>query len=449
MTSQKQLKAKIRARMARTGERYAVARRHVAGSTAPHASGGEGARNAPAVVDRGWALRGGTDPDAAALTNLLANRGVRGPDGPISEPLVHLAANGIGAGYILWEFAHDDSRHVVLGFVHRWQYMDARLVAAAERLGVEVEWTRTGGAKTAAARLRAELANGTAVVIWPDRFHIRYWHLPAYDGHGGHPVVAYAEVGDRIHVDDRTLAPLTVAGADLDRARSRVGSYQHAMLAVRSSDRQIDGDVLRDAVRDGLRTTAAHLAGTSESFALPAFAKWSRMLLDDRNPKSWPNVFADRRGLFGAVLSVWEGVSPAGMTGGNLRGLFADGLEEAADLLAVPGLAVEAEHWREIAALWHGLADVAAPADVPEVARARELTAAVSGAVAEGDEGAVDREVASVELWDLRDSYASAPPWEPDRDRMIMRALSERLAGIVAAERSAVDRLRVAVEPLH
>jgi hypothetical protein len=34
------------------------------------------------VVDAGWTLRGGTDPDAAALANVLAHRGVTGPDGP-------------------------------------------------------------------------------------------------------------------------------------------------------------------------------------------------------------------------------------------------------------------------------------------------------------------------------------------------------------------------------
>ena len=270
MTSQKQLKTKIRARMAKTGERYVVARRHVAGAGRP---GAPGAGPKQPVTDRGWTLHSGTDPDAAALTNLLANRGVVGPDGPIPESVVHLAANGLGAGYILWEFARDDSRHVVLGFAHRWQYLPDRLTAAAERLGLEIEWSRTGGAKAAAASLRTELAGGDAVVIWPDRFHLGYWHLPAWlDGHGGHPVIAYAEDGDRIHIDDRTLAPLTVRGDDLDRARSRVGSYEHAMLAVRSSDQQIDGDVLRAAVREGIRTTADHLGAKSTSFALPAFA---------------------------------------------------------------------------------------------------------------------------------------------------------------------------------
>jgi hypothetical protein len=74
------------------------------------------------------------------------------------------------------------------------------------------------------------------------------------------------------------------------------------------------------------------------------------LLVDARATKGWPTVFADRRGLLGALASVWEAVEPAGMTGGHLRGLFADGLEQAAVLLDEPALAAEAPRWREIAA---------------------------------------------------------------------------------------------------
>ncbi len=91
MTRNKQLKARVRARMARTGERYATARAHVLGA----AGGG-----AP-VVDAGWTLRGGTDPDTAALANVLAHRGVTGPAGPLTEPLLFVIGGGPGAGYIL------------------------------------------------------------------------------------------------------------------------------------------------------------------------------------------------------------------------------------------------------------------------------------------------------------------------------------------------------------
>jgi hypothetical protein len=433
MTRTKQLKARVRARMARTGERYAVARAHVVGA----AHGEESA-----VVDLGWALRGGTDPDTAALANVLAHRGVTGPDGPLSEPLLLVAGGGLGAGYILWEFTHDDSRIVTLGFTHSWQYFDRRLATTVDRLGLDAAWSRTSGTARAATQLADALAAGDPAIVWPDRFHVGYWNLPDFlDGQGGHPVVAYAVSGGRVHVDDRTLAPLTVATADLDRARARVGSYQNAMLVVRSADAVVPADRMRTAVLAGLRATVDQLGGTSTSFALPAWRKWSRLLVDPRAAKGWPTVFADRRGLLRALAGVWEAVEPAGMDGGHLRGLFADGLEEAAGVLAEPGFAAEAQRWREIAEQWHALAETALPDDVPAIARLRDLTATVTGAVAEGDVGAAERAAAAEELWQLRAEHADTPPLDDERVTTVLTGMSEHLRGIHAAETAAVRRL--------
>jgi hypothetical protein len=434
MTVAKQLKARIRARMARTGERYSVARAHVLGTSAPGP-----------VVDLGWTLRGGTDPEAASLANVLAHRGVTGPDGPLDEPLLHVVG-GLGAGYILWEFAHDDSRIVTLGFTHSWQYFDRRLAATVDRLGLDAAWSHTGGAARAAAELESTLAAGDPAIIWPDRFHLGYWHLPEFlDGHGGHPVVAYAASNGRVHVDDRTLAPLTVPVADVDRARARVGSFKNAMLVVQSRDTAVPAERLRAAVRSGLAATVDQLGGTSTSFALPAWRKWSRLLVDPKAAKGWPTVFADRRGLLRALAGVWEAVEPAGMTGGHLRGLFADGLDEAAAILDEPALTAEAQRWREIADHWHDLAETALPADVPEIVRLRELTATVTGAVAEGNAAATERAEAAEELWALRGEHADAPALSEEQVAAILAAMSEHLAGIHAAETAAVQSLGAVV----
>jgi hypothetical protein len=417
--------------MARTGERYSVARAQVLGP----------ADHAP-VVDAGWTLRGGTDPDAAALANVLAHRGVTGADGSLSEPLLLVIGSGLGAGYILWEFAHDESRVVVLGFTHSWQYFDRRLATTVDRLGLDVAWSRTGGAVRAADALASTLAAGTPAILWPDRYHLGFWNLPSFlDGHGGHPVVAYATTDGRVHVDDRTLAPLTIPVADLDRARARVGSYRNSMLVVRSRDTTVPADRLRDAVRAGLAATIDQLGGTSTSFALPAWRKWSKLLVDPRAAKGWPTVFADRRGLLRALAGVWEAIEPAGMTGGHLRGLFADGLDRSAAVLDEPTLAAQAERWREIADRWHTLADTALPDDVPAIARLRELTAAITAGVVEGDAAADARAAAAEELWALRTAHADAPPLSPDDVTELLRSMSEQIVGIVDAESAAVRQL--------
>ncbi|GAA3131888.1 hypothetical protein GCM10010466_23120 [Planomonospora alba] len=447
MTSKKQLKIRIRARMAKTGESYTAARRHVVDRP-------------EARTDGGWTFRGGRHPGSAAIAAVLAARGV-----VIGEPLVFLAGGGIGAGYILWEFKHDDSRHLVLGFRNQWQYHDRWMAKTLDRLGVGFTAHTTSGAKGAAARLARELDAGRPCIVLPDRYRVGYWGLPAtLDGHGGHPVVVYRRDGGDVLVDDRGAAPIRVPQARMDAARARVPSYRNVMHVLEPAG--IGADRLASAALEGLRDAAEHLGAASESFSLPAWRKWSRMLVDRRNAKGWPKVFADGRGLAGALLSMWEAVEPVGMDGGNLRDLFADALEEAGALLDLP-LAGLAGEFRRIHGLWHGLAEAALPLEVQEFARMRALTAqiresllaegvaagdatdsAAGGAAPEDGSGtaggapqdAADAPAGAAELRELRAAVDRASPVQ-DQEALFAE-LGGRLAEIHRAETEAVAALR-------
>ena len=70
-----------------------------------------------AVVDAGWTLRGGSDPDASALANLWPTPAWSAPTAIVGE-LILLVTGGLGAGYILWQFERHDSRIVTLGFTN-------------------------------------------------------------------------------------------------------------------------------------------------------------------------------------------------------------------------------------------------------------------------------------------------------------------------------------------
>lgn len=432
MTRQKQLKSRIRARMARTGESYTTARRHVAGDTAPRPTG-------PAPAQ-------GRHPVSAALAGVLAHHGVRAAGAPLSEELLFGPAGGPGAGYILWEFAHDGSRPVVLGFSSEWQYHDRAPLAALRRLGVPARVSRTAGAVGASRALADTVAAGRPALVWPDRYRIGLWHLPSgYDGAGGHPVAVHARTGAGYAVHDRGPSPFTVPAADLDDARARVGSYRN-LLVVPDPDRaEIPGHVLRDGLLDGWHDAVERLARPSTSFSLPAWHKWARLVTDRGAAKGWPAVFADGRGLTGALASIWEGASPAGMTGGNLRDLTADALEAAAPVLDLD-LTGPAEGWRAAAAAWTAVADAALPADVPEFARLRELTAGLYGAVlADGDAGRADAAATAAELWALRAGLDARPPLSTGERDDLFAALAAALHAVHAAEVDAHRRLRHAL----
>jgi len=420
MTESKHLKARIRARMARTGESYMTARRHVVSE-----------RELVPAEDHGWRLRGGVHPDSAGIANVLAHHGAE-----ISEAMVLGVGGGLGAGYILWEFEAHQMRAVVFGFSNQWQYPGRWAAKTLERLGVPFELHETAGAKGAAAKLDAALDAGRPALATVDRQEIGHWHMPAHQsGRGGYPLVVHGRDGDTVRIDDRNLAPLTVARERLDAARARVGSYKHRLVVIEPA--AIAADTLRAAARAGLTDAATHLGARSDSFGLPAWRKWARMLTDTRNAKAWPNVFADQRGLSGALLSAYQAIEPVGAYGGHLRGLYADFLDEAAALLEAPRLAEAASAYRELAARWHALAELALPGDVPEFAVLREELAALhESVVARGDAGREDAAQAAARLWEVRAQLDAAPPVEPDLAR-----LGAAVEAIYEAEVEAAARL--------
>ena len=341
---------------------------------------------------------------------------------------------------MLWEFEAHHTRTLVLGFRNQWQYPGRWAAKTLERLGVPFELHETGGARGAGERLEAALAAGRPAVATVDRQEIGYWHLHEHlSGHGGYPVVVYGLEGGRARIDDRNLAPLTVARERLDAARARVGSYQHRLIVPEPV--AVGAEDLREAARAGLADAVAHLAARSDSFGLPAWRKWARMLVDTRNAKGWPRVFADPTGLVGALHSTYAGIEPVGTYGGHLRGLYADFLDEAGARLETPALVAAAAAYRDVAARWHDVAELALPLAVPEFAELRtELAAVHESVVARGDAGAGEAAGAAARLWSLQERLDRSAPVEPDFGR-----LSTAVAAIHAAETAAAGRLRDAV----
>jgi Butirosin biosynthesis protein H, N-terminal/Domain of unknown function (DUF4872) len=420
MTAHKHLKERIRARMARTGESYTTARRHVLNALPPEE----------------YQLTGGVHPDTHAIAGVLANRGLLDPHSgrPLSEAMVLGVGGGLGAGYILWEFKAHDLRSLVLGFRNSWQYPDRWALKTCARLGVPAGLHETGSSSRAAQELAAAVGQGVPAIVWADQQLLGYRHLPAWlEGYGGHPVTVYGidERAGVALVDDRNRAPLTVPLDALAAARARVGSYKHRLLALDTPAAELDAEKLAKAVRDGLAEQAEHLGQRSDSFSLPAFRKWARLLTSTSNAKAWPKVFADRVSLFDACLSVYENLEPAaGSGGGNLRGLYAQFLEEAAGLLDAPALAGVASAYREAAAHWHQVAEVALPADREPFAEARRLTDRLQAQVERGDAGRRDAAATAARLWALRDRWR---PRFPGDDADVEALLTDLAAAVGAA----------------
>ena len=431
MTAHKHLKERIRARMARTGESYTTARRHVLNALPPAE----------------YLLLGGVHPDTAAIAGVLANRGLLAPHTgqPLSEAMVLGVGGGLGAGYILWEFKAHDLRSLVLGFRNSWQYPDRWAKKTCQRLGVPAAVHETGSAGKADAQLREAVGQGVPAIAWADQQLLGYRHLPDWlEGRGGPPVTVYGidEAAGVALVDDRNRATLTVPLDALAAARARVVSYKNRLLVLDAPAAELDSDGLRRAVRDGLAEQVEHLSQRSDSFSLPAFRKWARLLTDTRNAKAWPKVFADRVSLFDACLSVYENLEPqAGWGGGNLRGLYAEFLDEAAGLLGTRALGTAATAYREAAARWREVAEVAVPADREPFAEARRLTDRLQAQVEGGDAARREAAGTAASLWALRDRWRHEFPGDDAGADALLRSLAAAVAAAFDAEEAARQRL--------
>jgi hypothetical protein len=440
MTSDKAFKRVVRARMAKTGERYAAARR----SLAEGAGGGHAAPADDPATPSGYGMRGGLHPETATLANVLANQGV--VSGLTGEPLTEAAilgiGGGLGAGYILWEFQRHGAPVLTLGFRNQWQYPPAWTAKTLDRLGIAFDVHETGGAKAAQQALDARLDAGLPVIAAVDPQELRTWGLPdAMSGYGGLVVVVFGRGPDGAYlVDDRGRRPFLVPPAVMAAARGRVGSYKHRIVSLHATPGPIQVERLRAALRAGLEDQVDHLRSSSDSFSLPAWRKWSRLMTDQRNAKAWPRVFADGTGLFGALSAIHEGVDgQVGASGGHLRERYAACLDEAAVALDNAVLGDAARAWRGAADLWEDLADAAVPPDLDGAAEAVEAVETLHDAVMAGEDGRPNVRVAAETAWAIRGQYADAFPLPADRVAAILQDLGDRLAAIHEAEVVALE----------
>ncbi len=427
MATQKKLKASVRARMDKTGESYMVARRHILNRL---------------PVDQ-YLLRGGIHPETSSLANALANRGIANPtdDRPLSEAMILGVGGGLGAGYILWQFEEHHHRVVVTaGFRNSWQYPDRWFRKTCERLGVPIEIHETSGEKRAAGHLQDALAAGLPAIAYITAADLPYWHLPSEEsGWWGYTVVVYGQEAGRFLVDDRNLMRLTVPEEDLRASRGRISSYKNRLIVVDPAAVELDNESLVRAVESGLADQVEHLSAKSDSFSLPAIAKWARMLTDERSPKGWGNVFGDGRDLVRALVSTYEGVNEVGIHGGNLRSLYADFLKEAGKLTGRP-LGEAERAYGKAARSWEEFASVCL--EVPIVNELIDLDRRRREAIRQGDLGWDEAAFAGPRSDRLLKSDADLG--EGDRRKLFER-MAETLRIVHGNEVNALEALVAAV----
>ncbi len=451
MTVRQSFKRLVRARMARTGESYTTARRHVlarvSAETAP--------LRYPGLLPGYTAFGGGQHHASAALVHALDAVGVRAPHTglPYSEAMVAGLAGGIGFMYAVFEYAGELPTMTVVARHHPEPFVPAAL----GRLGVAGETMRTSSARTAQRNLRAVLADGSPALCTVDRAGLP-WH-----GLVGGPGQSYADPydvvvcgldddqgddadgygGGLVWIDDECVRPNPIPLPDFLGAWAAHRKGRHALLPVRPPTRDVD---LPAAIRDAISTTCAHLSGPvlgnsfDVNFGLSGMRRLAEQLADPVGKRGWAVRFADPRALFAGLRRLHDCLEVEYTGPGATRPLYAAFLTEAASVAGEPAYDEAAELIARSGKVWSAVAAAALPADVPALAAYDALVEErldlllSSGADAAGEIRAVTARVD-----DLAADMAADPPGPARR-----RELFDGLAGLVeqAAE---LERRAVAV----
>jgi Butirosin biosynthesis protein H, N-terminal/Domain of unknown function (DUF4872) len=295
------------------------------------------------------------------LTSVLAYS----MDDPLSEALLLGISGGIVAGYNV-----SDGKLPYLNLLTRSPFHP--LDTIIERLKLPTDDRRTSRPERASAYLHEALSAGHAVIVWVDTNELPYTVMPTQEPI--QPVVVYGYEDETVYLTDRAHLPLRVAAAAFERARSHAVSEQYRQMTVGAPHQSRLALAARLGIESCLRDfleepPLKELRGT---FGLAAFEHWIQQL-ESPAESGWHKQYPPGRRLIAILTSAYQSINLNGTGGNGSRAMFADFLDEAADLLDKPLLHTTAGLWRANLRLWSALNDALLPAEIADFAHLRSL----------------------------------------------------------------------------
>ena len=427
MTSHKHLKAAVRARMARTGERYTIARRHVGG-----------AASAASPVAGYPAFGGGRHHDSALLEHVLGAAGVAAAhDGqPLDEPMVAGLAGGIGFMYFSFSYEGHLPTMTIVPRIHPRPFIGGAL----ERAGIAHSVSETTSAAKAGRELDAVLDAGRVAICTVDRASLGHqvW-ADVFVGADPYDVAVVGRRGTSLLLDDERLEPVEVSAEDVAAARAAHRKSRHRMVVVDPAPAPVD---LAPAIRASLAVTVHDLTedvmpgNFAGNFGLRGMAKWAAAVGDRRSAKGWSRLFDSGPAFAHAVRRLHDCLTFDHSSPGAMRPLYADFLTEAAGVLGDPALGEVADGYAAAGAVWAEIADTALAGSLaPYRALIERRLELLLGGGSAAEMQALSREV---------EAFTAGLDVGPDQRAAELDALAELAARVVPLEEEACAALREA-----
>ncbi|MEZ6017793.1 MAG: DUF4872 domain-containing protein [Planctomycetota bacterium] len=437
MTDHKSFKRRVRERMAKTGESYTTARRQLLPAGALDAGPRE---DFPGLLP-GCEHFGGVHGDTAVLCNAFEQAGIVSPhDGrPFSEAMLFGLCGGVGFMYFVFEYK---GHPPILSFVPRhWSLCDEFSEGAFERSGVRVTRKTSGAPGPAAKALDEALKRGRTAICTVDPVRLPWLALPSMWAGGSAQLVGVCGVdGDTALIDDRCRRPSRLPLDQLALARASYKKAKQRLVTIDGSDPAYDlAQGIRAALAETLRVfEEGKVKGFESNFGFAGLAKWARMLTDAKDKKAWRKVFTTKEHVNFALRRVYECIAFETTPPAGGRPLYADFLDEAADVTGDETLREASVLVRRSAVLWDEIAELALPDDDPVRARSKQIVESIGDALRE--DGSRAAEVIAALRAELPELSKQAT-LEPADAHAVFDAMAERVEAILALEREAFGML--------
>lgn len=393
----------------------------------------------------GYDAYGACAPTTGTISHALAYQGAIAPHTgqPYSEALLTGLSGGIAFGYFIFAYEGYDPQ---VNILTRNTFDAYGWDAIARRIGLVQDVANSTSADRAREKLVGTLEEGRVPIVWADVFSFGYERSDFGDRMWGMmPVIVAAyEAGGRALLDDRARVPIEVDASTLDAARAKV-KKEKARLVVIDLPGEPD---LEQAVRESIAQcigvfTAKPPRGSANNFGFRAYDRWIAALRKPGSKDGWSKTMSPGRALFAGLttaftyaLQFWEDDSRTAD-----RAVYADFLEEAAEILGADELCGIADEFRASGRAWRELGERLLPEDVAVLRMAREtLVHRHETFLASGNAQADEIERADDRLARLAGESREALADEALAAR-IMEGVADGVERIRDAERAAIDHL--------
>ena len=291
---------------------------------------------------------------------------------PYSEALLMGISGGAVMGYFVFAYQGIDP-HARILTRNTFDPMETML----SRLGAEPNVRQTASAERAVGNLVDTLESGMPAITWADAQSLPYEpHTYEFEFPHMQPVVVYGydEEADRVSIADRSRVPLNVTTGQLAIARSKVKKLRHRVMTLALPDADMIPEAVEAGIRDSIQIfTEKPPKGARHNFGFAAYQRWADALRKPKMRGSWDKEFPPGRKMYAGLESVFSDTHTYGKDGFAERDVFADFLDEAAQILDRSVLREAGKQFRESALAWRDLGNKLLPDCVASWAEAREL----------------------------------------------------------------------------